>query len=134
MCIGVPMQVLRADEFQALCADGDRTASVDTSLVGQPAPGTWLLVFLGAAREVLDPDTAREMRSAVEAVGRIMSGNHQVDHLFADLIGREPQLPEHLRPPDSKPGPEPGPERGSGHGTEHTTESRRGGIDPCPQS
>lgn len=97
MCIGVPMQVIRTDEFRALCADGERCVDVDTTLVGRPPPGTWLLVFLGAAREVLDPGTARRMRAAVEAVDRVMAGDSRIDHLFGDLIERTPEAPEHLR-------------------------------------
>ena len=97
MCIGVPMLVIEGHDFHAICADGEQRQRVDTTLVGRAEAGSWLLVFLGAAREVLDTDTALAMRDAVAALGRVMSGDHQVDHLFADLIEREPELPEHLR-------------------------------------
>ncbi len=97
MCIGTPMQVIESSEYHALCRDGSRRVSVDTTLVGQPAPGSWLLVFLGAAREQLDEATALAMRDAVHAVGQVMAGATQVDHLFDDLIDREPQVPEHLQ-------------------------------------
>ena len=97
MCIGVPMQVVELHEFHAVCSDGGTRHQVDTSLVGSPEVGSWLLVFLGAAREVLDADTALQMRDAVNAVSRVMSGDHQIEHLFGDLIDREPQAPEHLR-------------------------------------
>ena len=69
---------------------------VDTTLVGCPEAGSWLLVFLGAAREVLDPETAITLRDAVMAVGKIMNGETQVEHLFEDLVDRQPQVPEHL--------------------------------------
>lgn len=97
MCIGVPMQVVETHEFHAICRDGTQQVQVDTSLTGRPAVGSWLLVFLGAAREVLDEQTASDMRDAVHAVSRIMSGNHQVEHLFDDLIGRTPRVPDHLK-------------------------------------
>lgn len=97
MCIGVPMQVVECHEFHAICSDGAEQHKVDTLLVGAVEPGTWLLVFLGAAREVLDPDTALQMRDAVSAVGHVMSGNLDVQHLFADINDREPQVPEHLK-------------------------------------
>ncbi len=99
MCIGTPMQVVEAGSFHALCRDGRRLVRVDTTLVGPPSTGDWLLVFLGAARESLDESTALAMRDALEAVRRIMSGDHQVDHLFDDLIERRPQLPQHLQDP-----------------------------------
>ena len=98
MCIGMPMQVVEAHEFHAICADGERRERVDTTLVGHLQPGDWLLVFLGAAREVLDPAMALAMRDAVNAVGQVMNGDSHIDHLFQDLIDREPQLPEHLQP------------------------------------
>lgn len=75
---------------------------VDTTLVGAVRTGDWLLVFLGAAREVLDEPTALAMRDAVEAVSRIMAGDHRIEHLFDDLIGREPQLPAHLQHLDNE--------------------------------
>jgi hydrogenase expression/formation protein HypC len=97
MCIGIPMQVIEAHELHAICIDGSRQVTVDTTLVGRVADGDWLLVFLGAAREVLDRATALTMLNAVQAVSRIMSGDTSVDDLFGDLIDREPQLPPHLK-------------------------------------
>ena len=97
MCIGIPMQVIESGDHHALCRDGSQRVQVDTTLVGRPSPGSWLLVFLGAAREQLDEATALAMRDAVHAVSQIMAGETQVDHLFDDLIEREPQAPEHLQ-------------------------------------
>lgn len=97
MCIGIPMQVSEAHELHAICLDGNQQVSVDTTLVGKVSNGDWLLVFLGAAREVLDESSALMMRDAVQAVSRIMGGDHAIDDLFGDLIDREPQLPPHLK-------------------------------------
>lgn len=97
MCIGIPMQVIENGVFDALCRDGERRVRVDTTLVGNPAPGSWLLVFLGAAREQLDEPTALAMRDAVDAVSQIMAGDDHIEHLFDDLIDREPPVPEHLQ-------------------------------------
>jgi len=91
------MQVMECEDFHAVCADGEIRVRVDTTLVGKPKIGSWLLVFLGVARELLDPDRALAMRDAVQAVGQIMSGNHQIEHLFDDLIDRQPPVPEHLK-------------------------------------
>jgi len=105
MCIGTPMRVVSCDGLVALCeADsGLGQEVVDVSLVGECAPGTWLLVFLGAAREVLPATTARQMVDALDALRLVASGETDFDHLFADLVDREPPLPEHLRQAVGKP-------------------------------
>jgi hydrogenase expression/formation protein HypC len=109
MCIAVPMQVLAGADQVALCRDGsalDRQVAVDLSLVGAQPPGTWLLVFLGAAREVIDEPRARQTLDALAALRAVARGE-PVDHLFADLTDREPELPAHLRqslPPRDKAG------------------------------
>ena len=97
MCIGAPMQVIDGHSFYAWCRDSQgQRRRVDTALLGRQAEGTWLLVFMGVAREVLDADSAARMRDALEALSRVMAGETEVDHLFPDLVGREPPLPEHL--------------------------------------
>ena len=99
MCIGIPMQVMEVGFGRALCrgTNGDERW-IDTLLVGDPAPGSWLLVFIDAAREVIDEARAMQVRDALLAVDMAMRGETQVDHLFADLINREPQLPDFLKP------------------------------------
>ncbi|MDQ7074179.1 MAG: HypC/HybG/HupF family hydrogenase formation chaperone [Gammaproteobacteria bacterium] len=99
MCIGLPMQVQELHEFYADCDDNGAPLSVDIRLIERPKIGDWLLVFLGSAREILTESNALKMRDAVAAISHIMSGESNVDHLFADLIDREPQLPDHLKPP-----------------------------------
>lgn len=101
MCMGIPMQVLEMRGTHALCSADGHTELIDMLLVGEQVPGTWILNFLGAAREVLDPDYAAQMRQALSALSLInqneSASSAQLDDLFADLIGREPPLPEHLR-------------------------------------
>ncbi|MCB1756551.1 MAG: HypC/HybG/HupF family hydrogenase formation chaperone [Gammaproteobacteria bacterium] len=97
MCIGIPMQVLSCDGLTAECDDGRTSRQVDLALVGEQPPGTWLLVFLGAAREVLDETAVEQIRNALDAVATVMQGGTAIDHLFADLIDREPRLPPHLQ-------------------------------------
>jgi len=101
MCIAVPMQVLESEGIRALCRDGcdaERDESVDLSLVGPQPPGVWLLVFLGAAREVIDEARAMLTVDALAALRAVQQGE-PVEHLFADLIAREPELPAFLRKP-----------------------------------
>ncbi len=96
MCIGVPMQVIEAGPYWVWCQGTDEPDWVDTRLVGEQRPGTWLLVFQGAAREVLSEERARLVLDALAAL-RAAAVGESFDHLFPDLVGREPQLPEFLR-------------------------------------
>lgn len=101
MCLGIPMQVLEMRGTHALCIADGQTELIDMLLVGEQAQGTWILNFLGAAREVISPEYAEQMRQALTALNLISQNSvpnaNQLDTLFADLIGREPPLPEHLR-------------------------------------
>jgi hydrogenase expression/formation protein HypC len=97
MCIGVPLQVVARDGSFAWCeADGQRER-LDMMLVGDQPAGTWVLGFHGAARQVLSDTEAARARAGRQALAAVLSGDGQVDDFFADLIGREPELPAHLR-------------------------------------
>lgn len=98
MCLGLPMQVLEMAEGSALCEVDGEVRRIDTLLVGEQQPGTWLLTFLDTAREVLSVEKAQQIREALQALDLAMQGDAAVDHLFADLVEREPQLPDFLRP------------------------------------
>jgi hydrogenase expression/formation protein HypC len=91
------MQVLERRGELALCAYQGDTSLVDMMLVGEQAVGTWVLVFLQTAREVLSEQAAQQINDALLAMQLAMQGETQLDHLFADLIDREPQLPEFLK-------------------------------------
>ena len=98
MCLGIPMQVVEADGAVAWCDGRDGRQRIDLSLVGAQPPGTWLLTFMGAAREVMDAEAARRTDRALDALAGVLAGDASgVDEAFADLVGREPQLPPHLR-------------------------------------
>lgn len=96
MCLGVPMVVVESDGFSALCARGDEKRSVSLMLVGPQAPGTRLLVHIDSAIRTLDEEEARLIDEALRGLDAALRGEDFDDH-FADLIGREPQLPDHLR-------------------------------------
>jgi hydrogenase assembly chaperone HypC/HupF len=100
MCIGVPLQVVRAEGESAWCEaethDGLRAELLDMRLVGEQAVGTWVLGFMGAARQVLSETEARQALDARGALSAVLAGSGNVDAFFADLVGREPQLPAHL--------------------------------------
>lgn len=97
MCIGLPMRVIESGEFYALCERGGEAHRIDTRLIGPQPAGTWLLVFLDAAREVLSPERAAEIDDALQILEIAMAGGALPAGMFDDLLNREPQLPEHLR-------------------------------------
>ncbi len=97
MCIGIPMQVIAAEPGRAWCAARGEACWIDTALVGAVSPGDWLMTFLGAAREPIGAETAQRTLDAIAALEAAMRGEAtDFDALFADLVGREPQLPDHL--------------------------------------
>lgn len=97
MCLGIPMAVIEGDAVSALCARGEDIRRVSMLLVGAQAPGTQVLVHIDAAVRVLEPEEARLIADAIDGLAAAMEGR-DFDHLFADLIDREPELPPHLRP------------------------------------
>jgi len=98
MCIGLPMQVIEADGIFAWCEAGAERERLDMRLVGDQPVGTWVLGFHGAARQVLGEEEATHARAARQALAAVLSGDGRIDDFFADLIGREPELPAHLLP------------------------------------
>lgn len=97
MCIGVPLQVIEADDHTALCGVGDYRERLNVLLVGLQPPGTWLLAFQGSAVRVMSEDEALQTRAALAALDAALKGEN-VDAFFSDLVAREPALPAHLRP------------------------------------
>lgn len=98
MCIGIPMQVLQAGEYSAQCQGPQGLRTIDMRLVGPQAPGSWVLVFLDAAREVIDAERAQQIQDALLALGQALDGDADLDRWFPDLVNREPQLPDFLKP------------------------------------
>ena len=90
MCLGIPMKVIESGFFQSICEDkqGNRH-TIDTMLTGEQKEGTWLLTFLGAAREVLDEKTADQIIDALSALESAMNGEGNMDQFFPDLHKRE---------------------------------------------
>ena len=103
MCIGTPIQVIRCEGDFAWGTDRHgEELRVDTLLSGPVQPGDWLVAFLGSAREIVSPDTARQMNEALAALAAALAGDAgAIEAAFADLIDREPPLPDFLRTPGS---------------------------------
>ena len=97
MCVGIPMRVVEPRGLTALCDGRGELQLIDCALVGAVREGDWLMVFLGAARERMSEEAARQSLDALTALEMVLAGHTDgFDHLFADLIGREPTLPDHL--------------------------------------
>lgn len=101
MCIGFPFTVIEGDAFVAQCERRGAQRSVSMALVGAQPAGTKVLVHVDTAVRVLDPLEAAQIDDALDAVELALSGEN-VDHLFADLLDREPELPEFLREPEKR--------------------------------
>ncbi|MDQ0354273.1 hydrogenase expression/formation protein HypC [Rhodoplanes tepidamans] len=89
------MRIVAADAFTATCERRGAVEIVSLLLVGPQPVGTPVLVHLGTAVRVLDPDEARRIDDALDGVAAALAGG-AFEHLFADLIDREPALPAHL--------------------------------------
>jgi hydrogenase expression/formation protein HypC len=97
MCIGTPMQITSTDEGVAVCEGRGRSERIDLALVGAQSPGTWILAYQGSAVRTLTPVEAAQTSAALDALAAVLAGESNVDAYFADLIDREPTLPEHLK-------------------------------------
>jgi hydrogenase expression/formation protein HypC len=96
MCLGVPFRIISVDGIAGLATDGTETQLIDLSLVAPVRPGEWVLTFLGAAREVITPDQAAQITSALNGLRSLMAGG-TLGEAFADLESRKPALPPHLQ-------------------------------------
>jgi hydrogenase expression/formation protein HypC len=100
MCVGIPMRVLASDDGMAECEGRGRRERINTMLVGELAPGAWVLAYQGSAVRPLDDAEAEQTNRALDALDAALNGRDDVDACFADLVGREPALPPHLEDTD----------------------------------
>ncbi len=85
MCVGIPMKVLSCNEFVAECEGRGRREQLNMMLVGPQEVGTWVLAFIGSAREVLTAEEAARIDDALDAVEAVMNGATDVSGYFLDL-------------------------------------------------
>jgi len=96
MCVGIPLQLIARDGIRGDVIEDGVPGLVDLSLTPEAQPGDWLLVFLGAAREVVSAEEAAKISAALGGLRALMTGGDLGD-AFADLEARAPQLPPHLQ-------------------------------------
>ena len=97
MCIGIPMQVVAVEGTAVLCERPGERRTLDGTLVGALPAGTWVLAHRGAAVRVLTAEDAARTTAALAMLAAVLAGGNDIDAGFADLVGREPTLPAHLR-------------------------------------
>jgi hydrogenase expression/formation protein HypC len=79
MCLGTPVQVVQSGEVMSLCRGRNGDEDVNMLLIGQQPVGTWVLSFLGWAREILDEQQAIEVNLALDGLQEIMDGAESID-------------------------------------------------------
>jgi len=97
MCIGIPMQVVAVEGTAVLCERPGERRTLDGVLLGPLSAGTWVLAHRGTAVRVLTADEAAQTTAALDMLAALLAGGSDIDAGFADLVGREPTLPAHLR-------------------------------------
>jgi hydrogenase expression/formation protein HypC len=75
MCIGIPMRVLESGEATALCEGRGERQRINMLMVGDCPPGSWVMTFLGAARDVLSEEDAAEINRALDEIEAILRGD-----------------------------------------------------------
>jgi hydrogenase expression/formation protein HypC len=95
MCLGIPMTVVEGDDMQALVERRGETRRISMMLVGEQPVGSIVLVHIDSAVRVLDAAEAKLIDDGLDGVAAALEGK-PFDHLFADLVDREPQLPDFL--------------------------------------
>ena len=89
MCLSIPMQVvaLEAGGDIAIVARGERRERVNMLFVGAQPVGTWVLVQLGFAKEVVEAEQLALIEEALEALAASLDGDYAPQRYFTDLAG-----------------------------------------------
>lgn len=98
MCVGIPMRVVEPRGGEALAEGRGQRQLLDMLLIGPQPAGTWVLAYLGTAREVLSAERAGEVDAALDGLEAVLSGETEnLDRFFPGLAGRVPELPDFLK-------------------------------------
>lgn len=91
MCLSVPMQVesIEAGGALAWVVRGPRREQVNMLLVGEQPIGSWVLVALGFAKEVLDDASLAQIEEALEALAATLDDDYRPEAYFRDLARGE---------------------------------------------
>jgi len=94
MCLAHPMKITEFETLTtALCDHNGTLKKVDISFLDGLAPGDWVTVHIGIAREKISEADARQIEDALTALEMVKRGETDIDYLFADIVDREPPRP-----------------------------------------
>lgn len=88
MCLSVPMQVVEwLDEAGDLATveRAGRQQQINMMLVGPQPVGTWVLVSLGMAKEVVEGEYLTQIEEALSALAASLEGDYRPEAYFQDL-------------------------------------------------
>jgi hydrogenase assembly chaperone HypC/HupF len=89
MCVGIPVKVLEPDGFFAWCEGRNGRERINLMLTGPQEPGTWVLSFLGSAREVLSEEEAGRINIALDGMDAIMRGEaFDLEKYYPDFVSQ----------------------------------------------
>jgi len=71
--------VIENRDFIAVCEGRNGVEEVNMMLVGAQEEGTWVLNYLGSAREVISEDDAQKIDKALDGLAEIMNGAEEID-------------------------------------------------------
>lgn len=85
MCIGIPVHVIEDRDLVALCRGRNGDEIVNMMLTGPQPAGTWVLNFLGSAREILSEQDAALINSALDGLLAAVNGETDLDQYFPNV-------------------------------------------------
>jgi hydrogenase assembly chaperone HypC/HupF len=87
MCIGIPMRVLEASGATAWCEGRGERQRINMLMVGDCPAGSWVLVFLGVARDKLTDIEAEEINQTLDELEAILRGDSGFEGRLPDFAG-----------------------------------------------
>lgn len=90
MCIGIPMRVLENDGVAALCEGRGERHRLNMLMVGDCPPGSWVLSFLGSAREILTEQDAARINHAIDALEAALRGDPGFEERYSEQLMEQP--------------------------------------------
>ncbi len=87
MCIGIPMRVMEGGEVAALCEGRGERQRINMMMVGGCPPGSWVLTFLGVARDRLTEEEAREINQTLDEIEAVLRGDSGFEGRLPDFAG-----------------------------------------------
>lgn len=75
MCIGIPMRVVESGEATALCEGRSGRQRINMLMVGPCPAGSWVMTFLGVARDILTEEDADHINRTLDGLEAVLRGD-----------------------------------------------------------